>query len=397
MIYLDHNATSPMRPQVLEAMLPFFTERAGNPSSVHGMGRAARQGLDEARRRVAALLEVHDSQVIFTSGGTEANNMAIFGYAARCRFRGHLITSAVEHPSVLHVCERLERYGMAVTRVGVDRHGGVCPGDVRAALRADTILVSIMHANNETGVMQPVEEIGRICRTAAIPLHTDAVQTVGKRPIRFDALNVALLSLSAHKWGGPKGVGALVVEKSFAFDPLLVGGGQERGRRSGTENVPGIVGCGMAALLAQESIPEENRRLHHVQHHLEQRIQEAIPDCLVFGQQADERLPTTTALGIAGVHGETVVMNLDLEGFAVSSGSACGSGRSQPSHVPAAMGIPPELASSMVRVSLGWNTTQEDVERFVISFVRVIRRLQTFDSPAPQETTTVLESSRQSV
>ncbi|MEO5363461.1 MAG: cysteine desulfurase [Magnetococcus sp. DMHC-8] len=382
MIYLDHNATAPIRPGVLEAMLPYFAERTGNPSSVHGAGRAARQGLDEARRRVAALLDVHDSQVIFTSGGTEANNMAIWGCAARHRWHGHLVTSTVEHASVLQVCDRLENLGMAVTRVGVDRHGVVRPGEVLSALRPDTILVSIMHANNETGVIQPVAEIGRGCRRAGVSLHTDAIQTVGKLPVRFEDLAVDMLSLSAHKWGGPKGVGGLVVDKSLLLDPLLLGGGQERGRRSGTENVPAIVGCGVAAELAQSAMATDGQRLLRLQQLLESRIQAAIPECLVFGQQADARLPNTTALGIVGIHGETVVMNLDLEGIAVSSGSACASGRSLPSHVPVAMSIPPDLAASMVRVSLGWNTTQENVERFVVSFVHVINRLRQLSAPA---------------
>ncbi|MBF0462210.1 MAG: cysteine desulfurase [Magnetococcales bacterium] len=393
MIYLDHNATSPVHPHVLEGMLPFFTERAGNPSSVHGAGRAARQGLDEARRRVAVLLDVHESQIVFTSGGTEANNMALFGYAARCKFRGHLVTSAVEHPSLLQVCERLKRYGMAVTVVGVDGNGCVRPEEVFAALRADTILVSIMHANNETGVVQPVAEIGQGCRTRspAVAFHVDAVQTVGKIPVRFAALAVDMLSLSAHKFGGPKGVGALVIDKSFVLDPLLVGGGQERGRRAGTENLPGIVGCGLAAERVQTAMAAEHHRLQQLQKHLEAGLQAAIPECLIFGQQAAVRLPNTTALGISGIHGETVVMNLDLAGFAVSSGSACGSGRSQPSHVPTAMGMTSDLASSMVRVSLGWNTAPEDVEQFVVCFAKVIKRLQPFSHAVPHGTTLALE------
>lgn len=376
MIYLDHNATSPARPQVIEGMLPFFAERAGNPSSVHRAGRAARQGLDVARRRVAALLDVHESQVIFTSGGTEANNTVLFGCAARHGFRGHLLMSAVEHPSVLQACERLQRYGMDLTLVAVDHNGCVSPEEVLSAIRSDTILVSIMHANNETGVMQPVTEIGRACRQASVPLHSDAVQSVGKVPLRFEDLDVDFLSLSAHKFGGPKGVGALIIDKHAQVNALLVGGGQERGRRSGTENLPGIVGCGIAAELAQSVLEEENQRLRNLQHYLEQSIQAAIPECVIFGQNAEKRLPNTTALGVHGIDGETVVMNLDLDGFALSSGSACASGRNQHSHVLVAMGCVTDLMLSMVRVSLGWNTTQEAVERFVVCFTQIIKRLQ---------------------
>lgn len=386
MIYLDHNATSPMPPQVLAGMLPFFAERVGNPSSVHGAGRQARQGLDEARRRLATLLAVHESQILFTSGGTEANNTALFGLAARCGFRGHLITSTVEHPSILQGCGRLEQMGMGVTRVVVDATGTVHPEAVRAALREDTVLVSIMHANNETGVIQPVGEIARLCREAApgVALHSDAVQSVGRIPVHCGALQLSMLSLSAHKFGGPKGVGALVVDKSLALEPLLVGGGQERGRRAGTENVPGIVGMGLAMEWACGRMEEEQRRLQGLRDHLEREIQAQLPECLVFGQQAAARIPNTVALGMPGIHGETVVMTLDLEGFAVSSGSACGSGRAQPSHVPLAMGAAPELAASMVRVALGWNSTEGDVERFVRAFVQVIKRLRRFAVPAAQ-------------
>ena len=376
MIYLDHNATTPARPQVIEGLVPFFAERAGNPSSVHSAGRAARQGLDEARRRVAAVLDVHERQVIFTSGGTEANNTVIFGCAAQHGFRGHLIVSAIEHPSILLVCERLQRYDMEITQVAVDRHGCLSAEEVLSAIRKDTRLVSVMHANNESGVIQPVAEIARECRLLAVPMHSDAVQSMGKIPLSFEELGVDFLSLSAHKFGGPKGVGALIVEKSAQYNALLMGGGQESGRRSGTENLPGIVGFGIAAQLAQVTLAAEYQRLRSLQHYLEETIKIAIPECVIFGQGAANRLPNTTALGVHGMDGETVVMNLDLEGFSLSSGSACGSGRHKPSHVLIAMGCAADLALSMVRVSLGWNTTQEEVERFVVGFTRVIKRLQ---------------------
>ena len=381
MTYLDHNATSPLRPQVLEGMLPYFTERAGNPSSVHGAGRTARQGVDEARRRVAALLNVHDSQVMFTSGGTEANNTVIWGSAARGGFRGHIITSTVEHPSILRALERVQNYGVEVTKIGVDSQGVLQPDAVLSAIRPDTQLVSILHANNETGVVQPLAEIGKGCREAGIPLHTDAVQSVGKIPVRFETLAVDFLTLSAHKWGGPQGIGALIVGKRASVIPLLVGGGQERGRRSGTENVPAIVGFGWAAEMVHSSLVEEGKRLCKLRNYLEETIKREIPNCTIFGQQAENRLPNTTALAIQNMEGETLVMNLDLDGFSVSSGSACSSGRTQPSHVPMAMGHSAELAKSIIRVSLGWNTTQEDVERFVAVFLRIIQRLRNLASP----------------
>ena len=375
MIYLDHNATSPMPAQVLDGMVPFFAEHAGNPSSVHTVGRAARQGLDEARRRVAALLDVHYSQVIFTSGGTEANNTALLGIAEQHGFRGHMLVSAIEHPSILKVCERLQMRGMAVTQVAVDPQGRVDAEAVAASLREDTRLVSVMHANNETGVIQPLAEIGRVCRQAGVPLHSDAVQSAGKIAFDFASLEVDFLSLSAHKFGGPKGVGALIVDKHATFAPLLLGGGQERGLRSGTENIPGIVGFGLAAALAQSQQADVFVRLQALQQRLETGIQAAVPECVIFSQ-GSERLPNTTAVAVPGLDAETVVMSLDLDGFAISSGSACGSGRQKPSYVIHAMGYPDELAISMLRVSLGWQNSEQDVQRFVVGFKRVIKRLQ---------------------
>jgi cysteine desulfurase len=374
MIYLDHNASSPLRPEVITAMQPFFAERFGNPSSVHAAGRASRQGLDEARRRVAEQLGVHDSQIIFTSGGTEANNAALFGQAARHGFQGHLLISAIEHPSVLQCCERLRRHGMEISRVGVDGSGRVQLDALQAQLRSTTILVAVMHANNETGVVQEVEPLAQICRARGIPLLCDAVQSFGKVDIPFAEWNLSLLALSAHKLGGPKGVGALVVDKALAFEPLLSGGGQERGRRSGTENVPGIVGFGLAASLAGEERPVKIRQWRQWQQQLEQRLQEAVPEIQIAGQDAT-RLANTSAFMLPGLHGETLVMSLDLEGVAISSGSACGSGRSRPSPVLLEMGYDPELASSMVRISMGWSTTQDEMERFTEILIKGIKRL----------------------
>lgn len=381
MIYLDHNATSPARPEVVDAMLPYLTDRAGNPSSVHGAGRAARKGLDEARRRVAAFLNVHYDRVVFTSGGTESNNAALFGLAAKRGFAGHLVVSAIEHPSVLEAVAVLENRGMAVSRVPVDDQGRVSVDAVRAALRDDTILVSVMHANNETGVVQPIAEIGELCRSGGVVFHSDGVQAVGKLAVDLTELPVDLYAISAHKFGGPKGIGALVMDKSLSLAPLLTGGGQERGRRSGTENLPGIVGFGAAAELLQQQRIEENARLTALRETLEHDMLAAVPGGEVFGAGA-ERLPNTTALGFPGLDGEALVMTMDLEGFAISSGSACASGKMEPSHVIRAMtDDSAALAAGMVRVTLGWNTEEVEVARFVRAFARVVKRLREMAGP----------------
>ncbi len=380
MIYLDHNATTSVHPQVVSALLPYLTEKIGNPASIHGAGRDVRRGLDEARRQVAALFGVHDSQIIFTSGGTEANHLALLGIAAKTDFRGHVLTSAVEHPSVLNVCEVLEKRGMAISRLPVDGAGRLGTDAVRSALREDTVVVSIMHANNETGVLQPIAKIGAICRQAGVPFHSDTVQSVGKLPVEFDRLSTDMLSVSAHKFGGPKGVGALILDKRLSLEPLQVGGGQERGRRSGTENLSGIVGFGTAAALASQSMAETTTHLTSLQSELEERLQTQLPGCVIFGHEA-QRLPNTCALGFPGMDGETLVMSLDLAGIAVSSGSACSSGRTTPSHVLKAMGVKPELAQSLVRVSMGWHTTHEEITRFVSVYVRIIKQLQSMAGP----------------
>ncbi|MBF0340571.1 MAG: cysteine desulfurase [Magnetococcales bacterium] len=375
MIYLDHNATSPPRPGVAEAVLATMNRIEGNPSSVHGAGRAARQTLDEARRAVASLVGTHESRVIFTSGGTESNHLAILGVAEMAEFQGALVTSAVEHPSVLLPCAKAEQRGMKILRLPVDGQGVIRLEDLRVALDPSVRLVSIMAANNETGVLQPIREIGALCRQAGIPFHCDATQWAGKLPLAADAIPADLLTLSAHKLGGPKGCGALIVAAALQLAPQLNGGGQERGRRSGTENLPGIAGFGAVASLVVADIEAESARITSLREKLEEGLLKTIPDAFILGAAAP-RLPNTTALALPGVDGETLVMTLDLAGFAIGSGAACSSGKNTPSHVPLAMGLDQELIRSVTRISLGWDSTEHAVDRFIHTFHRSVDRLR---------------------
>nr|CRH04275.1 Cysteine desulfurase (Nitrogenase metalloclusters biosynthesis protein nifS) [Candidatus Magnetococcus massalia] len=373
--YLDYNATSPMPQAVVEAMLPYFAEKAGNPASVHGAGRAARDGLEQARRQIAAMVGVHFSQVIFTSGGTEANNLALLGLVPQGDKPGHLIISAIEHPSVLRVAEALEARGITVSRISPDSQGVVQAEKVAAEITSETFLVSIMAVNNETGVVQPLSDIADLCAERQVAFHSDAIQWMGRRPLDMEQIPVKLLSLSGHKFGGPKGVGALVVDRALAPHPQLLGGGQERGRRSGTENLAGIVGMGAAAQWASDHMDEEQSRLAALRNQLEQQVLQALPQTVVIGQGAD-RLANTSLMGFPGLDGETLVMNLDLAGFAVSSGSACSSGRTEASHVLRAMGVDDSVARGAIRFSLGWQTREADIERLGHNVVQTIRRLQ---------------------
>ncbi|NGZ06806.1 MAG: cysteine desulfurase [Magnetococcales bacterium] len=375
MIYLDHNASSPPRPEVIAAMLATLQRIEGNPSSVHGPGRAARHTLDDARRAVAKWMQIHDNRILFTSGGTEANHLALFGLAEACHFSGRIITSAIEHPSVLKPLEKLQQRGMHVTQLPVDGQGRIDPEALHSALTPDTRLVSIMAANNETGVLQPLAEIGAICRAHPVPWHCDATQWVGKLPLAVDALGVDLLTLSAHKMGGPKGCGALVVTPALSLAPQLLGGGQERGRRSGTENLSGIAGFGALAARLSATMDLESQTMTALQQRLEEGILKTLPDAVILGAGA-ARLPNTTALTLRRIDGETLVMTLDLAGFAISSGAACSSGKNTPSHVPLAMGLDPETSRSMVRISLGWDTTETAVDAFISAFKRSVDRLR---------------------
>ncbi|HOS44408.1 MAG TPA: IscS subfamily cysteine desulfurase, partial [Armatimonadota bacterium] len=343
-VYLDHAATTPVAPEVLEAMLPYYRECWGNPSSIHGFGRQAAEGVQAARERVAALLGATPNEIIFTSGGTEADNLAIFGAALAKEGKGkHLLTSAVEHHAVSHATAALEKRGWEVTYLPVDGGGRVDPEAVRAALRPDTVLVTIMHANNEVGTVQPIAEIGALCRDAGVWLHTDAVQSVGHIPTPVGELHADMLSLSGHKLYGPKGVGALYLRKGVRIKPLFYGGGHERNLRSGTENVPGIVGLGRAAELAMAEMAGEAARQAALRDKLIDGILARIPDSFATGSR-EHRLPNNASVSIKYIEGEAQLLRLDAVGIAASSGSACTSGSLDPSHVLLAMGIPVEFA-----------------------------------------------------
>lgn len=359
-IYLDHNATTPLAPEVLEAMRPHLETSFGNPSSIHRYGRAARNALDAAREQVAALAGVHFSQVIFTGGGTEANNLALRG-AAGCLAPGRILVSAIEHSAVLGPANWLGRHGWQVDYLPADAQGRVRLDALEAELAAgDVRLVSVMAANNETGVIQPVAEVAERVSAAGALLHCDAVQLAGKVAIKPNDLGAQLLTLSAHKLNGPKGIGALIVDRAVDLDPLVIGGGQEAGRRAGTENVPAIVGFGAAAVAASQGIEARAAELGELRDRLERGLA-ALPGITIFGREA-ERLTNTCQLGVAGMDGETVQMSLDRQGIAVATGSACHSGSGEPSHVLKAMGIEDTLARSAIRVSLGRGNTAADVD-----------------------------------
>ncbi len=360
-VYLDHNATTPVLPEVLEVMLRYYGEDFGNPSSVHRYGRRTRVAIDDTRDCVADMLGAPAAAIFFSSGGTEANNTILKGVAAALQGHGrHLVTSQIEHPAVLDTCAYLAHQGYTVTYVPVDEHGVVDPEAVREALTDETILVSIMYANNETGVIQPIADIARLVRQRGILMHTDAVQAFGKMPLRVDELEVDFLSFSGHKLYAPKGIGGWYARPGAPLHPLLHGGHQERGIRSGTEHVAGIVALGKACAIAVSDMHQEWERQQQLQQRLEHGIREQIPEVRIQGAEAP-RLPNTTNVAFAGVEGEALLMSLDLHGVALSTGSACSSGSLEPSHVLRAMGVPAAYLYGALRCSLGRGTTLADI------------------------------------
>ena len=360
-IYLDNAATTAVSPEVLEAMLPYFTQVSGNASSIHGYGREAKRAIENARRQVMrALNAAAPQEIYFTSGGTESDNWAIKG-AALAIGKGHIVTTAIEHHAVLHTCQWLEKQGYTVTYLPVDEYGRVTAAQVEAALREDTILVSVMAANNEVGTIQPIAEIGALCRARGVLFHTDAVQAAGAIPLDVQAMKIDLLSLSGHKLHGPKGAGVLYVRRGVKIDNLLHGGAQERGFRAGTENVPAIVGLGKAVELAQEHLAQNAAQVMRLRDKLISGLMERVPGAKLNGHPT-ERLPNNVNISFDRVEGEALLLRLDLVGVAGSSGSACTSGAIDPSHVLLALGLTPAQANGALRLTLSTDTTEEEID-----------------------------------
>lgn len=376
MIYLDYMAAAPVLPEVYEAMLPYFTEYWGNPSSIHSFGEKAREALDRARAQVADLIGAAPGEIIFTSCGTEANNLALKGVAWAHQNRGkHIIISPVEHFSIMHCAKTLERWGFEVTRLPVDGHGRVDPADVEQAIRPDTILVSVMHANNEVGTIQPIAEIGRICRERKVLFHTDAVATAGLIPVDVSAMNVDLLSLAANTFYGPKGAAALYIRKGVRIQPLLDGGIQERGLRAGTENVPAIVGMGAAAEIAKKEMTSRIEHLRRLRDRLMQELPARIPYTILLGHPT-ERLPNNVSVAVDYVEGESMLLFMDMDDIKISSGSACVSRSLKVSHVMLAMGVSSATAQGSLVFTLGIHNTDTDVDRVLEALPPVVQRLR---------------------
>ena len=378
-VYLDHNASTPVHPEVVAAMLPYFGERFGNPSSVHSFGREAREGVEIAREQITNFLRVSKDEVVFTSGGTESDNLAIKGVAG-VRGAGHIITSPIEHHAVLRTCQVLETQGFAVTYLPVDGDGLVNPDDVRRAIRPDTILITIMHANSEVGTIQPVDAIGAVARERGIPFHVDGVQTFGKVPIDLDGFGIDLLSFSSHKIYGPKGVAGLYIRKGTKMVSVQHGGEHERRRRAGTENVPGIVGFGKAVELRAREMEAEATRLTALRNRLWNGISARVADVRLNGHPT-RRLPGTLNLCFRHVESESIVLGLDLKGVAVSAGSACTSGNVEPSYVLVAMGVPLDWAMGSVRATLGRLSTDADINYVLEVLPPLVERIRSV-SPA---------------
>jgi cysteine desulfurase len=394
-IYFDHNATTPLHPAIWEAMRPFLSDVFGNPSSLHTEGLQARDAVEEAREQVARLIGARAEEIIFTSGGTEADNLAILGSVLPRQRQGrHIVTSQIEHPAVLGSCRALEAQGFRITRLPVGSGGTFDPNDLANGLTDETLLVTLMHANNEVGTIQPIQACAALARARGIVVHTDAVQSVGKIPTLVDDLGVDLLSLSSHKLHGPKGIGALYVRRGLRLDPIVTGGPQERGLRGGTEHVAAIVGLGAAAQLAAARMSDEMPRVAALRDRLEQGILTTIPDVSVNGATAP-RLPTTTNLSFKGVDGQSLVVALDLKGIATSTGSACSSGSLEPSHVLIAMGLDDEWLQGAVRFSLGAGNTPAEVDAVVHTLPPIVARLRQHTGGSVRQATMTPSSVRQ--
>jgi cysteine desulfurase len=375
-VYLDHNATTPVHADVLEAMLPYFSEKFGNASSIHASGREAKAALEDARTKVAELLGCKSSEIYFTSGGTESDNFAIKGTAFANRGKGrHIITSPIEHHAVTRSCEFLQKEGFEITYLPVDSEGLVDPDDLRRSIKNDTILVTIMHANNETGIIQDLKKLVSVAHENGVCFHTDAVQATGKIPYNIPDLGCDLLSISAHKLYGPKGVGLLYIKSGTKIQPWNQGGGHERGRRAGTENVAGIVGLAKALEIAYRDMEKETAKLLSMTCRFYELVKDRIPDIRLNGS-LERRVPNTLNISFRAIEGESMILSLDMKGISVSSGSACTSGATEPSHVLLAMKVPPELAHGSLRFSFGRSNSDEDIDYIVDMLANEVQRLR---------------------
>ncbi len=375
-VYLDYAATTPCDPLVLKAMEPYFLERFGNPSSIHTEGQEAKRAIEDAREKLASFLGAKPEEIIFTSGGTESNNFAVQGTAYALSNKGnHIITSAIEHHAITEPCKFLEKKGFKITYVGVDKYGLVSPNDIKKALTDKTILISVMYANNEIGTIEPIAEIGKIAKESGVYFHTDAVQAVGHIPVNVNDLNADLLSLSAHKFYGPKGVGALYVRKGTRIERFLHGGDQEKGRRASTHNTPGIVGLGEAIELCRGKMDEEAKFQTALRDRLVKEIKEKIPEVYLNGHPT-QRLPNNVNFSIKYIEGESILLNLDMLGIAASTGSACTSTSLEPSHVLLAIGLPHEIAHGSLRLTMGRWTKEEDIGYLLEQLPEVVQKLR---------------------
>ncbi len=383
-VYMDHAATTYTAPEVVEAMIPYFSEYCGNPSSVYSIGELSKSAIDNARKQTAAVLNAEPEEIFFTSGGTEADNWALKGVALANKRKGkHIITTKIEHHAITHSAEWLAEQGFEITYVGVDEYGMVSPAEIESAIRDDTILISVMYANNEVGTIQPIAEIGRIARMHGVLFHTDAVQAAGHIPIDVKAESIDLLSLSGHKFYGPKGVGALYIRKGVRIQNFIHGGAQERRRRAGTENVPGIVGLGAALVRAAEKIPEENARLLALRARLIEELLK-IPAAKLNGHP-EKRLPNNVNITFEYIEGESVLLFLNMKGICASTGSACNSASLEPSHVLTSMGVPAGSAHGSIRLTIGERTTEEDVEYVIKELTEIVKKLRSMSPLTPEE------------